>query len=479
MSILAAAATAEHQPMALGVLLGIAIVLALAAMAWAWWVKPLNLALGLGTAVVMWTLTYVALLQPGFLVSEALFGAAVLAVVGGGYLAGRAGVEQASGLSVGLVSATFNTLMVGSALGGQKDGTPMTAVLYVGGLFAASALLGFVGHMLGARSRTPAQMVNAIPPNATLLMSAVTAAAIFVMVILGGLVTSMEAGLAVPDWPHTFGHNMLLYPVTQMKGGVFYEHAHRLFGTLVGVATLVTFATVFKTQSRAVPRLLVSLLLLLVIAQGVLGGLRVTGTVTTATDAAHLAPNKWYGVVHGVLAQVIFGIAAVLPLTVSRLWANAVPIQLARARSIRLLPTLALCTLFIQLVLGTAMRHLQERGLPTEGPQIPRWARDGHITMAVFVLVLVFAAGMRCGQVRELPTLQRNGKAAVHTVSLQILLGIFALVAILVRRGEAVPWWEVTAATAHQAVGALLLAVTAMLVAQSRRLVAPSLQART
>jgi cytochrome c oxidase assembly protein subunit 15 len=272
---------------------------------------------------------------------------------------------------------------------------------------------------------------------------------------------------------------MLLYPVTQMKGGVFYEHAHRLFGTLVGVATLVTFVTVFKTQRRMVPRVLVTLLLFLVIAQGVLGGLRVTGTVTTATDAAHLAPNKWYGVVHGVLAQVVFGIAAVLPLTVTKLWATAVPLQLPRARSIRLLPALALAALFVQLILGTAMRHLQERGLPTEGPHIPRWARDGHITMAVFVLVLVFAAGLRCGQAKELPSLQRNGKAALHTVSLQVLLGIFALVAVLVRRGESVPWWEVTAATAHQAVGALLLAITAMLVAQSRRLVAPSLPART
>ena len=55
----------------------------------------------------------------------------------------------------------------------------------------------------------------------------------------GGLVTGFRAGMAVPDWPNTFGHNMFLFPFTKMTGGVFYEHAHRLLGSLVGLTALV------------------------------------------------------------------------------------------------------------------------------------------------------------------------------------------------------------------------------------------------
>jgi len=51
------------------------------------------------------------------------------------------------------------------------------------------------------------------------------ACATFPLLFIGGLVTSKGAGLAVPDWPTTFGHNMFLYPWSKMIGNIFYEHS--------------------------------------------------------------------------------------------------------------------------------------------------------------------------------------------------------------------------------------------------------------
>src|SRR5512141_1068025 len=66
-----------------------------------------------------------------------------------------------------------------------------------------------------------------------------TAAAVFVLVGAGGLVTSHGAGMAVPDWPNTYGYNMFFFPVSQWVGGIFYEHTHRLLASGVGLLTVV------------------------------------------------------------------------------------------------------------------------------------------------------------------------------------------------------------------------------------------------
>ena len=57
----------------------------------------------------------------------------------------------------------------------------------------------------------------------------------------------------------------------------------------------------------------------------------------------------------------------------------------------------------------------------------------------------------------------------MHTVGLQVALGIAALVAVLMRRGEMVPVWEVAATTAHQALGAVLIAEVATMAVLARR----------
>src|SRR5438132_5493893 len=102
-------------------------------------------------------------------------------------------------------------------------------------------------------------------------LAVVTAAAALVLICIGGLVTNTGSALAVPDWPTTFGHNMFLYPWAQMVGGVFYEHSHRLIGAVVGVLTLALGVALWPSRLRW----LGVAAIVAVIAQGVLGGLRV------------------------------------------------------------------------------------------------------------------------------------------------------------------------------------------------------------
>jgi cytochrome c oxidase assembly protein subunit 15 len=62
-----------------------------------------------------------------------------------------------------------------------------------------------------------------------------TALATFALLGIGGLVTSHGVGMAVPDWPNTYGYNMFLFPISKWVGGIFYEHTHRLTASFVGV----------------------------------------------------------------------------------------------------------------------------------------------------------------------------------------------------------------------------------------------------
>ena len=76
------------------------------------------------------------------------------------------------------------------------------------------------------------------------------AGATFPLLFIGGLVTSLGAGLAVPDWPTTFGYNMFLYPWSKMIGGIFYEHSHRLVASSVGLITIALAWTFWSKETR-------------------------------------------------------------------------------------------------------------------------------------------------------------------------------------------------------------------------------------
>ena len=135
-----------------------------------------------------------------------------------------------------------------------------------------------------------------------------TAGATFLLIVIGGIVTGTESGLAVPDWPTTFGYNMFLYPLSEMVGGILYEHSHRLMGSLVGLLTVGLFIFLLVRDSRKWLKWLGLAALVAVIVQGVLGGLRVTQI------------NRNFAIVHACLAQAFFALLCGIAWFTSRDW---------------------------------------------------------------------------------------------------------------------------------------------------------------
>src|SRR5579872_3547204 len=137
-----------------------------------------------------------------------------------------------------------------------------------------------------------------------------TAVATLVLVGIGGLVTSHGAGMAVPDWPTTYGYNMFLFPFSNWVGGIFYEHSHRLVASAVGFLTAILAIWLLVRESRAWLRWLGVAAFFAVVLQGVLGGLRV------------VLYKDEIGIFHAALAQLFFVLVCAIALFTSRWWGN-------------------------------------------------------------------------------------------------------------------------------------------------------------
>src|SRR5947207_12396113 len=83
-----------------------------------------------------------------------------------------------------------------------------------------------------------------------------TAVATFPLIFMGGLVTSHQAGMSVPDWPNSYGYNMFLFPPRLWVGNILYEHTHRLMGSVVGMLSIVLALVAWRTEQRRWVRLL-------------------------------------------------------------------------------------------------------------------------------------------------------------------------------------------------------------------------------
>src|SRR5436309_4767871 len=81
-------------------------------------------------------------------------------------------------------------------------------------------------------------------------LALLTAAATFPLIFVGGLVTSHGAGLAVPDWPNSFGYNMFLFPPSKWVGNIWYEHIHRLYASGIGLLSIVLVVWAWRTDKR-------------------------------------------------------------------------------------------------------------------------------------------------------------------------------------------------------------------------------------
>ena len=180
-----------------------------------------------------------------------------------------------------------------------------------------------------------------------------TACATLILIGIGGVVTSTEAGMAVPDWPTSYGYNMFLFPTSLWKGGILYEHTHRLFASFVGLLTLVQAVWLWIVEPRAWLRKLGILAALAVILQGVLGGLRVR------------LQMDGLGIPHAALAQLFLGLVSCIALLTAPAWRESSLHRTTDALGaswLRAFLVVFTGLIFTQLLFGAGMRH-QHAGL--------------------------------------------------------------------------------------------------------------------
>jgi cytochrome c oxidase assembly protein subunit 15 len=259
-----------------------------------------------------------------------------------------------------------------------------------------------------------------------------TAAATLVLIVFGGLVTNTGAALAVPDWPTTFGYNMFLYPWSRMVGGIFYEHAHRLIGSVVGLLTIASAVALWRRGG--VLRWLGVVAVAAVCVQGLLGGLRV------------VLVKETLAILHGCLAQAFFALLAATALLAApagaRRFTGAPP-------STRALTLAAAALVYVQIVFGALLTHEGWIALHLVG------------AFAVFVLVpMVTARLRRSGDAVAAPV----ATALLALLGLQLLLGVGSFLA----RFSAIyiPGGQVTVLVlpvAHRLAAALILGAAVVL----------------
>jgi cytochrome c oxidase assembly protein subunit 15 len=363
-----------------------------------------------------------------------------------------------------------------------------------------------------------------------------TAVATFLLLGAGGLVTSHEAGMSVPDWPNSYGYNMFAFPISKWTGGIFYEHTHRLWASVVGLMTYVLVLWIFGKKSRPFMRRSGFILPLIgiasellfpnrpldgvlygaagfvsyvasffwprcewsvkwlrwlgiaaflgVVAQGVLGGLRVTMKMDSL------------GIFHGVIAQTFFVLTCAIALFTSRFWQNVAQASRLRSgekfaggtpalRSLRSHVLFVTILIFLQLVLGATMRH-QHAGLaisdfplahgkiwPDTNPDaIARYNAQRmeatnvnpitafQVVLQMFhrIAALVIFAGVAAAVGLSV---KRLGKKDSLT---KLAIFWFALIILQIALGIATIWTNKAAdvATAHVLVGALSLVTGAL-----------------
>jgi len=291
----------------------------------------------------------------------------------------------------------------------------------------------------------------------------------FALLFIGGLVTSYHAGMAVPDWPLSFGS---LNPEGWWGNfPVRLEHGHRLFATGVGLLIMILCAWIFasRSTSRAV-RWLVVLAFVGVVLQGTFGGLRVT-----LETAGNLGAAMTLRIVHGCTAQIELCLLAVIATLLSRDWIESswkIPGQ--SLASVRRLAWIVVAALFCQLVLGATMRHL---GAGLAIPTFPEANADGgwmptvhnkfvdinfsHTRLGAIVVTLLILAlvALVLRRARGEARLTSPATGLLGLVLVQLSLGIAVIIHVK----------PVTLTTIHVINGAAILALSVLLAVRASR----------
>ena len=346
-------------------------------------------------------------------------------------------------------------------------------------------------------------------------LAVLTAVTTFILICMGGLVTSTDSGLAVPDWPTTFGYNMFVYPLsktvsgflfsvdpnlqadlntgnlsvklrqalekneisvsenviisTEKQGsrwkladkanertytliksgerldvyvhGVLYEHSHRLIGSIVGFLTIALMVAIWAKDERKWMKWLGVIALVAVIAQGVMGGLRVTNL------------SRVLAIIHACFAQAFFGLTAGLVLFTSRPWLQtSVEVETTDFTRLRNLSLITLGLIYIQFIFGAILRHTGNR-------------LDAHLLFAGLVTIHIFLLLRRILRDHpENPSLVRFALLLSGLLAVQLILGIGAYLVEFTAFAAGVPSVAgVIITTAHVAIGALMLVMSVAL----------------
>ena len=302
----------------------------------------------------------------------------------------------------------------------------------------------------------PPQETSLIPR----LLAVLLVCATFPLIWVGGLVTTTQAGMAVPDWPSTYGYNLFLYPWQTWLFGpldVLIEHGHRLRGAIVGLITIGLVAASWWYDQRRWLRWFSLLVLLAVIGQGVLGGMRVRlGDVALAR-------------LHGCTGPLFFALVVSVAVFTSRSWIAPRAVRLGGDTRILRWAGLATLLIYLQLVVGANLRHV-------------------HVMLepSVFRLVVLFHLGMVLVVVAYVAGLfvavWRNRRQAGQLLPATTALVLLSMLQIALGLGTwfvkyATPeWWnrwigeqsytiiangalQASVVTAHVANGSLLLVV--------------------
>jgi cytochrome c oxidase assembly protein subunit 15 len=283
-----------------------------------------------------------------------------------------------------------------------------------------------------------------------------TACATLVLIVVGALVTSNDAGLSVPDWPTTFGS---FYKMPHMVGGVQYEHGHRMVAEFVGLLTIVLAVWTWRVEKRLWLRLLGFAALGTVIIQGILGGITVLFYLPPAISSAHAA-----------VAQTFFCISVAIAVFTGRHRVEEQPrVELdPRRPTLFTLTLLSIFVLYVQLILGAMFRH---NGLSW-------WPHVVHA--AVVAIVLSWTAVRAISVYPHIDAVKRPAIAMLGLMVGQLCLGFLAFIT-RVTWGKDVAQPElpmVISTVVHVAVGALLLATTVVLAIQVWRHVPVSFEER-
>jgi cytochrome c oxidase assembly protein subunit 15 len=281
------------------------------------------------------------------------------------------------------------------------------------------------------------------------------AAATFVLLLAGGMVTSTGSGLAVPDWPLSFGRVM-----PPMRGGVLYEHGHRMVATFVGLLIVIEAVWLWRSEPRRWVKLLGWMALVGVVLQGLLGGLTV---LLRLPDLVSIG--------HAVLAELVFAITVAIAVACSVEWQRARTEDRTIERVVPVLASITAVIVLVQIALGAAVRHtgagLAIPDFPLAYGQLVPPLDSGpvalHFAHRVGALVVAAAVGLTALRIFRLEPvkrcLARPTIVMLALVCAQIALGGWTILSFK----------AAGVATAHLGVGALLWGTAVVLAMRTGR----------